>query len=77
MSGQIPDLHEVRERECIHRSTGAAGSLFPGELYVQALQRLRAEAALNLSRKVGSFFWSDARRTNVWLCSECAREAGL
>jgi hypothetical protein len=74
---QLIDEHVVRERECIHKSKGVAGSFFPAELYLKALQNLGSEQALRLSRKVGAFFWSDAAHVKVWLCTECAREAGL
>lgn len=77
MSQPITDEQGVRERECLHRSRGATGTFYSGESYVQALQRMQVVAALHLSRKVGSFFWADAPRTTVWLCGDCAREAGL
>jgi hypothetical protein len=66
-----------RERECVHRHTGAGGAFYPGEQFVSALQRMRGGAAVELARKVGAFFWSDAPRVRVWLCHDCAREASL
>jgi hypothetical protein len=66
-----------RERECVHRRTGAGGDFYAGEQFVSALQRMRGEAAVALARKVGAFFWSDAPRVSVWLCHDCAREASL
>jgi hypothetical protein len=38
---------------------------------------MRGGAAVELARKVGAFFWSDAGRVSVWLCHDCAREASL
>ena len=78
MSSQLLDEQEVvRERECIHRSSEISGHFYSGESFIQALQSLRGEAAMSLSRKVGPFFWSDARNIKVWLCTDCAREASL
>ena len=66
-----------RERECIHRQAGAAGDFYPGDVYVAYLQRLRGEAAMRMARKVTAFFWADAPRVRVWLCTDCAAEIGL
>jgi hypothetical protein len=78
MSSQLLDEQEVvRERECIHRSPEVRGRFYSGESFIKALESLRGEAAMSLSRKVGPFFWSDASHIKVWLCSDCAREASL
>lgn len=66
-----------RERECVHRRTGAGCDLYSGEQFISALQRMRAAAAVTLARKVEAFFWSDAPHVSVWLCHDCAREASL
>ena len=66
-----------RERECIHREDGAEGDFYNGAFYVQALQRLRVDAAVKMAGKVSSFFWSDAPHILVWLCNECASELRL
>jgi len=66
-----------RERECIHRDEGAQGEFFNGVFYIQALQRLRVDEAVEVAGKVSPFFWSDAPHIIVWLCSECAAELGL
>jgi len=66
-----------RLRECYHRAEGLAGAYYQGEKFVAALHRLRGEAGLRMARKVQPFFWSDAPLLDVWLCAECAREAGL
>ncbi len=68
---------EIRERECVHRGSGAAGEFYRGQSYVQHLQRLRGEAAVRLAAKVSAFFWSDAAQVVVWLCRDCADELGL
>lgn len=72
-----PAEQAQRERECVHRQTGAAGDFYAGDRFVAALQRMRGAAALALARKVGAFFWADAPRVSVWLCHGCAREASL
>jgi hypothetical protein len=56
---------------------GARGDFYSGLQFVSALQRMRGGAAVELARKVGAFFWSDAPRVSVWLCHDCAREASL
>ncbi|HEX3251913.1 MAG TPA: hypothetical protein VHS05_20925 [Pyrinomonadaceae bacterium] len=66
-----------RERECIHREEGAEGDFYNGSFYVQALQRMRVDAAVKMAGKVSSFFWSDAPHILVWLCDECASELRL
>lgn len=63
-----------RERECIHREEGADGDFYNGAFYVQALQRLRVDAAVQIAGKVSSFFWADAPHILVWLCHDCASE---
>lgn len=66
-----------RERECMHRDEGAAGEFYNGVFYVQALQRLRVDEAVQAAGKVSSFFWADAPHILVWLCDECAAELRL
>lgn len=66
-----------RERECIHRDAGATGEFYNGVFYVQALQRLRVDEAVQVAAKVSSFFWADAPHILVWLCDECATELRL
>ena len=66
-----------RERECIHRDEGADGDFYNGAFYVQALQRLRVDAAVKMAGKVSSFFWADAPHILVWLCDGCASELRL
>jgi hypothetical protein len=66
-----------RERECIHREEGAEGDFYNGVFYVQALQRLRVNEAVQMARKVTSFFWADAPHILVWLCDDCATQLRL
>ncbi len=66
-----------RERECVHREDGCEGDFYNGEFYVQALQRLPIDQAMQLASKVSSFFWVDAPHILVWLCHDCANELGL
>jgi hypothetical protein len=66
-----------RERECVHRDEGAEGEFYNGVFYVQALQRLRVDAAVQVARNVSAFFWADAPHILVWLCSQCADELRL
>jgi hypothetical protein len=66
-----------RERECIHREEDAEGEFYNGAFYVQALQRLPVDKAMKVAGRVGSFFWSDAPHTVVWLCTDCAAELNL
>lgn len=66
-----------RERECIHRDEGAEGEFYNGVFYVQALQRLRVDHAVQVASKISSFFWSDAPNILVWLCHDCASELHL
>ena len=66
-----------RERECIHREKDAEGEFYNGVFYVQALQRLPIDHAMKVAGRVGSFFWSDAPHTLVWLCNACAGELNL
>lgn len=67
----------VRERECIHREEDAPGEFYHGVLYVQALGRLKVEAAMRIANKVSPFFWVDAPHITVWLCKDCAAELQL
>ena len=68
---------QYRERECIHQDEGVGGEYYNGVFYVQALQRLHIDAAMEMAKKVSSFFWSDAQHILVWLCDDCAAELGL
>ena len=76
MAGHSPH-QTLRGRDCIHRASGRAGAFYPGEQFVAALHRLRGEAGLRMARQVQPFFWADAPLVSVWLCEECAAEAGL
>jgi hypothetical protein len=66
-----------RERECIHRDEGADGEFYNGAFYVQALQQLPVDRALQVAGKISSFFWADAPHILVWLCTDCAAELQL
>ena len=66
-----------RERECIHRDEGGNGDFYNGVFYVQALQRLRVNDAVQMANKVSAFFWADAPQILVWLCDNCATELRL
>jgi hypothetical protein len=66
-----------RERECIHRDEGVEGEFYNGAFYLQALQQLPIDQAMQVARKVSSFFWSDAPNIRVWLCPACASELNL
>ena len=66
-----------RERECVHRDEGAEGGFYNGVFYVQALQRLQIDEAVQVARRVSSFFWADAPHILVWLCHDCATELNL
>jgi len=55
-----------RERECIHRDEDAEGEFYNGVFYVQALGRLKVEAAMRIANKVSPFFWVDAPHILVW-----------
>jgi hypothetical protein len=69
---------EFRERECIHQQDeGVEGAFYNGVFYLQALQRLPVDAAVQMSSKVSPFFWSDAPHILVWLCISCASELRL
>jgi hypothetical protein len=61
-----------RERECIHRVSGAEGEHYSGKAYVEHLQRLHSLDALKFAGSVTPFFWSDAAQIVVWLCDDCA-----
>jgi hypothetical protein len=65
------------ERECVHRNAGTEGEAYNGMFFVQALQRLQSDAALQMAGKVSPFYWVDAPRVLVWLCRECASELRL
>lgn len=67
----------LRERECIHREQDVAGEFYNGSFYVQALGRLKIDAAMQIANKVSPFFWVDAPHIVVWLCHECAAELHL
>ncbi|MGH9968002.1 MAG: hypothetical protein ACREBG_09255 [Pyrinomonadaceae bacterium] len=66
-----------RERECVHREEGANGEFYNGVFYIQALQRLPVDQAMQVAAKVGSFFWADAPHILVWLCLSCADDLNL
>ena len=66
-----------RERECNHRDEGVEGDFYNGAFYIQALQRLRVDRAVQVSGKVSSFFWADAPHILVWLCDDCAAQLRL
>jgi hypothetical protein len=61
----------------VHRDEGADGEFYNGAFYVQALQRLRVDQAVEMAGRVSSFFWADAPHILVWLCNECARDLRL
>jgi hypothetical protein len=77
MSDQSEIEQMVNERECIHRNEQTEGRFYAATTYVKALQRLSGSAAVEMARKVDSFFWSDAPKIKVWLCTDCAAEIGL
>jgi hypothetical protein len=66
-----------RERECIHQDDGVEGEYYNGVFYLQALQRLPVDRAVEIASKVAPFFWSDAQQILVWLCRDCAAEVGV
>lgn len=66
-----------RERECVHRDEGAEGEFYNGVFYIQALQRLRVDEAVQVAGKVSAFFWVDAPNILVWLCTDCATSLRL
>jgi hypothetical protein len=66
-----------RERECIHRDKSAEGEFYNGSFYVKALQRLPVDRAMQVAKRVDSFFWADAEHMLVWLCAECADDLSL
>ena len=67
----------VLERECIHYEQGSEAEPYNGAFYIQALQRLRSDEAVRVSRNIAPFFWADAHKTRVWLCHDCAMELNL
>ena len=67
----------LRERECIHRDEDAPGEFYNGVFYVQALRRLKIDAAMKIANKVSPFFWVDAPHIIVWLCHDCATELNV
>ena len=68
---------EFRERECIHQDDGREGAFYNGVFYVQALQRLPVDSAVQMASKVSPFFWADAPYILVWLCHDCAAKIHL
>lgn len=60
------------ERQCVHRANGAVGEYYRGDTYINSLQKVRGPHAFEIAQRVGAFFWADAPRMRVWLCSECA-----
>ena len=66
-----------RERECIHRDEGADGEFYNGAFYVQALQQLPVDRALQVAGKISSFFWADAPHILVLLGTDGAAELQL
>jgi hypothetical protein len=68
------DEQGLPERECIHRPKGVSGGFYSGQNYLLSLQRLPSGAAMRMSSKVGSFFWSDAPKVRIWLCQACVSE---
>ena len=66
-----------RDRRCVHYAGGAPAEPYSGEVYLQALQRLRGSEAALMARRVEQFFWSDAKVARVWLCRECSARLGL
>ena len=78
MSEQEDTGWTVNERECIHKGKPQVqGDYYTGTAYVKALQRLSGGEAMKMASKVGPFFWADAPKTRVWLCTDCAAEIGL
>jgi len=75
--GVLMKKQVFRERECIHQDDGVEGEYYNGVFYVQALQRLPVDVALQIAGKVEPFFWSDAPEILVWLCRNCAAEVGV
>jgi hypothetical protein len=75
--GVLMKKQVFRERECIHQDDGVEGEYYNGVFYVQALQRLPVDVALQIASKVEPFFWSDAPEIVVWLCRNCATEVGV
>lgn len=65
------------ERECIHRENAVEGDVFSGVVFVEAIQHLGGEAAMKFASRISPFFWIDAPRVRVWLCSDCAAELNL
>ena len=75
--GQPAEDSFRRDRRCAHYAEGARGSWLPGEVYLNALQRMRGSDAARAARNVEPFFWADAKVVRVWLCQECASAVGL
>ena len=67
----------AQERHCIHYREQATGSYYSGKEYVDALQRLKGNAAMKAASKVEAFFWRDASVIKVWLCHQCAGAVAL
>lgn len=77
MNPESTTEQSFRERECIHRASGAAGRFYEGIDYINHLQSLKGDKAIRFASRVSPFFWADAKDTYVWLCDECASELGL
>ena len=77
MNPEIINEPTQRERECIHRVSGAEGNFYGGLDYISHLQSLRGDKAIIFASRVSPFFWADAKDTRVWLCNSCAKDVGL
>ena len=66
-----------RERECIHKDEGVPGDFYNGGFYLQALQRLPIDQAMQVAARVGSFSGLTRQNIKVWLCTPCASELNL
>lgn len=71
------DAEQFRTRYCVHYRAQQPGTFYSGALYVAALQKLKANAAMHAASKVEAFFWKDAPVIQVWLCLDCAVELAL
>lgn len=65
------------ERQGTHFKEESDGRPFDGEMYLNALQRVRGSAAAKPASKVKPSFCFDARKVRVWLWAGCAVDAGL
>jgi len=75
--GPVEEDSFRRDRRCAHFAEGAPTRSLPGEVYLNALQRMRGSDAARAARNVEPFFWADAKVVRVWLCHECASAVGL